>query len=192
MKITKTSLCIVSLILQGGAYTLPAWCTAQTSKNLSEKGKSQTISSLKLESPAFKHNGYIPDKYAGRGNDISPPLKWDNVPKGTRSFAVICTDPDAEGAPWVHWILFNIPSTFNSLGEDSENLPAESLLGTNSWGNIDYQGPTPPQGTHHYQFTLYALDTVLNLKEGATKADLNKAMDGHILAKGTLVGLYKQ
>lgn len=192
MNITKTSLFILSLILLGGSYLLAAWGVPQTPKNLSEKNKPLTIDSLKLESPAFQNNGHIPDKYAGRGNDISPPLKWENVPKGTLSFAVICTDPDAEGAPWVHWVLFNIPSTLNSLGEDSENLPTDSLLGTNSWGNIDYQGPNPPQGTHHYQFTLYALDTVLNLKEGATKAELLKAMEGHILGRGTLVGLYKQ
>lgn len=143
-----------------------------------------------LESPAFKENGNIPIQYTGEGKDLSPPLFWKNAPKGTQSLALICDDPDAPGGNWDHWILYNIPSSLNELKEGGKDLSSEIRLGKNSWGNNAYGGPKPPSGTHHYHFTLYALDTTLNLQEGATKEELLKAMEGHILKQVTLIGLY--
>jgi len=156
-----------------------------------KSAENQTQSaSFELTSPAFQEKGSIPMLYTGEGKDISPPLVWKNVPKNTQSLALICDDPDAPGGSWVHWILYNIPTTFDHLGEGEKNLTSDIQFGKNSWGNLAYGGPHPPHGTHHYHFTLYALDTPLKLKEGATKEELLKAIDGHILGNTTLVGLY--
>jgi Raf kinase inhibitor-like YbhB/YbcL family protein len=151
----------------------------------------QKKENFQLESSAFKQNGDIPIQYTGEGKDISPPLVWENVPIGTQALALTCDDPDAPGGNWVHWILYNIPSSLNGLKEGGKDFPPEILVGKNSWGNKAYGGPHPPQGTHHYYFTVYALDSVLSLKEGATKEALLKAMEGHILGEATLIGLYR-
>lgn len=153
--------------------------------------KAQEGSSMTLESPAFKHNEYIPIQYTGEGKNVSPPLRWSNVPSGTRSLALISDDPDAPKGTWDHWILYNIPPRLHHIEKGGSNLPADVRLGKNSWGQLGYGGPQPPSGTHHYHFTLYALDTVLNLQSGPTKKDLMKAMEGHVLATATLTGLYK-
>lgn len=153
--------------------------------------KTQEKPSMKLESPRFTHNGYIPLQYTGEGQDQSPPLSWTNVPEGTHSLALICDDPDAPMGVWDHWIVYNLPPRLNHIEEGGKNLPSDVRLGKNSWGKRAYGGPMPPSGTHHYHFTLYAVDTKLKLKEGATKEELKQAMKGHILAKTTLTGLYK-
>ncbi len=147
-------------------------------------------SSFKLESPAFKNNAEIPLTYAVKGKDISPPLAWNHIPKNTRSLALVCDDPDVEEGAWDHWILYNIPPTMNHLEEAGKNLTSDIHLGKNSEGNAAYTGPNPPSGTHHYRFTLYALDSVLDLKQGATKEELHKAIKGHILGQAVLTGLF--
>jgi hypothetical protein len=117
------------------------------------------------------------------------------VPEGTRSFALIADDPDAPVGTWVHWVLYNIPSSARTL---IESIPADAKLadgsinGKNSWGKPGYGGPCPPSGTHRYFFKLYALDTVLNLGSGATKEQLLNAMQGHILGQAELMGKYKR
>jgi len=153
--------------------------------------KTQEKQPMKLESTSFTHNGYIPRQHTGEGTDLSPPLSWTNVPVGTRSLALICDDPDAPMGTWDHWILYHISSTLDHIEEGGKNLPSDIRLGKNSWGKLAYGGPMPPSGTHHYHFTLYALNTELELQKGATKDELKKAMMGHIIEETTLTGLYR-
>ncbi|MBY0292680.1 MAG: YbhB/YbcL family Raf kinase inhibitor-like protein [Alphaproteobacteria bacterium] len=146
---------------------------------------------LKLTSPAFHDKGQIPLQYTRDGQDVSPPLVWTNVPKNTESLALICEDPDAPSGVWIHWVLYNIPSHLRQIEEGGRNLPDSVLVGRNSWNNIIYNGPHPPYGIHHYTFTLYALDIVLQLEKGATSTELRRAMREHILAESSLTGLYQ-
>ncbi len=150
---------------------------------------------IKIKSPAFVPGGQIPWKYTCDGMDISPPLSWTSGPEGTKTFALICDDPDAPMGTWVHWVLFNLPA---DITEFRENIPPDKELengakqGMNDFRKIGYGGPCPPGGTHRYFFKLYALDTEINLEAGATKAELLKAMEGHILAEGQLIGRYER
>jgi hypothetical protein len=148
---------------------------------------------LTVTSPVFKNGGTIPRKHTGDGADVSPPIEWSRVPANTRSIALIADDPDAPGGTWTHWVLFNWPADTRKL---PENTPREGVLkngarqGTNDFGSIGYRGPMPPSGTHRYFFKVYALDKPLDLRAGITKPDLLRAMEGHILAQGQLMGKY--
>ena len=146
--------------------------------------------SLDLKSDAFLNGQSIPAKYSCIGKNISPALTWSNPPAGTQSFALIVDDPDAPAGTWVHWVLFNIPSTTTSL-EESADMSAVAV-GKNSSGNMRYDGPCPPSGTHRYYFKLYALDSILDLSPGASKEQLLTAMKGHILAQGELMGTFSK
>ena len=148
---------------------------------------------FELTSTAFAHGESIPRKYTCDGEDISPPVQWSDPPQGTLSFALICDDPDAPMATWVHWVLYNLPAESRVLPEavpPDADLPDGSRHGQNSWGRLDYGAPCPPSGTHRYFFKLYALDTALDLAAGASKEQLLQAMEGHILAQAELMGLY--
>lgn len=150
---------------------------------------------IRLTSTAFTDGGTIPKKYTCDGADVSPPLAWDNVPEGTKSFALICDDPDAPMGTWVHWVLFNLPADTRNLPEavpPDKELSNGARQGTNDFRKIGYGGPCPPSGTHRYYFKLYALDTLLDLPAGASKAQLLKAMEGHVLAEGQLMGRYSR
>lgn len=150
---------------------------------------------LKVTSTAFDEGGMIPSRYTADGDDISPPLQWEGLPEGTKSVAIINDDPDAPMGTWVHWLVWNIPPTVSSLAEDrpaDEQWPDGTRQGTTDFGRIGYGGPAPPSGTHRYFFKVYALDTMLDLPAGATKPQLEKAMEGHILAQGQLVGKYSR
>lgn len=151
---------------------------------------------IEIRSDAFQHEGEIPTKYTCEGEDISPPLSWANLPDKTRSLALIVDDPDAPDpkAPkmtWVHWVLFNIPPDATALGEGVKELPAGARSGLNDWKKTGYGGPCPPIGRHRYFHKLYALSTVLDL-EKPTKAELETAMQGHILQKAELIGTYQK
>ena len=152
------------------------------------------IMEIKLTSPSFEEGGTIPTKYTCDGADISPHLKWDSVPEGTKSIALIADDPDAPKGTWVHWVIFNLPPVARELPEHLTN--GELLLngakqGMNDSHKIGYGGPCPPPGNaHRYYFKIYALDSIVSLKPNATKADLVRAMDGHILGHGQLMGKY--
>jgi Raf kinase inhibitor-like YbhB/YbcL family protein len=155
--------------------------------------------SLKLTSPAFEHEGEIPARYTCEGDDISPELSWSEVPGGAASLALIVDDPDAPDprAPkttWVHWVLYNIPVSATGLAEGipPHDLPAGTLEGLNDWKRTGWGGPCPPKGRHRYFYKLYALDTVLPDFHHPTKAKLETAMDGHILAKAELIGTYEK
>lgn len=146
--------------------------------------------SLELTSDAFVNGQSIPAKYACTGRNISPALSWSEPPAGAQSFALIMDDPDAPGGTWVHWVLFNIPAEARNL---QENLDASAMsVGKNSWGDPGYGGPCPPSGTHRYVFKLYALDSTLSLSPGATKEQVLKGMEGHILAQSELMGTFSK
>ncbi len=144
---------------------------------------------MKLQSSAFTHNGDVPSEYTCDGADLSPPLVISDVPNNAKSLTLIMDDPDAPVGTWDHWIVFNIPTSTKKIQEGTE---PEGTAGRNSWSRTGYGGPCPPSGTHRYFFKLYALDTTLNLPEGATKKDLEKAMQEHILAQAQLMGTYKR
>ena len=150
---------------------------------------------IQLTSEAFSDGTMIPKRFTCDGEDLSPPLSWSGLPTETASLALICDDPDAPVGTWDHWVLFNIPATVTGL---PENVPATASLddgsvhGNNSWERPGYGGPCPPGGTHRYFFKLYALDIALDLKTGATKSQLVKAMEGHILDQVQLMGKYRR
>jgi hypothetical protein len=140
---------------------------------------------LVLSSIAFKNQASIPRKYTGEGEDVNPPLTIEGIPQGTKTLALVMDDPFSPISTWVHWVMWNIPP----VGIIAENS-APGVQGRNSSGASSYSGPNPPFGTHRYLFKVYALNTELSLNQSASKQDLEKAMEGHILAKAELVGLY--
>ena len=142
-----------------------------------------------LTSPNFKHNGKIPVQFTGDGEDISPELEIEEVPENAESLALIVDDPDAPAGTWTHWIIFNIDPNTKKIFKNS--IPDNGLQGQNSWRERDYGGPSPPSGTHRYFFKIFALDTSLNLNEGASKEEIETAMKHHILDKTELIGLYR-
>lgn len=144
---------------------------------------------MKIKSLAFNHNESIPRKYTCEGEDLSPPLTFEEVPSNTESIAIIVEDPDAPRGTFDHWIAWNIPGDIHSLPEDAE-VPQE---GQNDFGEMRYRGPCPPKGpTHHYHFKVYALDTLLDIEPGSSKKELEKAMRNHILANAELIGTYQR
>ncbi|HAW57852.1 MAG TPA: YbhB/YbcL family Raf kinase inhibitor-like protein [Bacteroidales bacterium] len=150
---------------------------------------------MEIKSSSFNHEAMIPAKYAYDGQNISPPLVWSGAPKETKSFALICDDPDAPVGTWVHWVIFDMPAKINSLPESvsrQEEIAGIGKNGINNFGNYGYDGPCPPGGTHRYYFKLYALDTILNPKAGLSKENLLAAMKGHVLAEAQLMGRYKR
>lgn len=154
---------------------------------------------LSLSSPAFADRAPMPARLTCDGQDRSPPLAWSGLPAGTRSLALIVDDPDAPdpAAPqrtWVHWVLYNLPPTATSLAEAvaPADLPAGTREGLNDWQRSGYGGPCPPIGRHRYFHKLYALDVVLADLGQPTKAALERAMEGHVLARAELVGTYQR
>ena len=148
------------------------------------------MNSLQLSSSAFAYGGAIPARYTCDGEDANPPLAIDRVPAGAKSLALIVDDPDAPVGLWVHWVLWNIHPQTRQIAEKS--VPAGAVQGKNSWGRTSYGGPCPPSGTHRYFFKLYALDTIIKLGSGTTKAELERAMEGHVIGKGELMGTYRR
>ncbi len=154
---------------------------------------------LTISSPAFGPNGKIPTKYTCEGNDISPALSWSAIPANAKSLALIVDDPDAPDprAPkmtYVHWVLYGIPPSASGLPEAVQKnaLPAGTREGLNDWKKTGYGGPCPPIGQHRYFFKLYALDTTLPDLGNPTKAQLEKAMQGHVIEKAELIGTYEK
>jgi hypothetical protein len=151
---------------------------------------------VKLTSSTFAEGATIPVKHTCEGPDISPPLAWTATPANTKSFALIMDDPDAPMGTWVHWVLWNLPGTRSSLPENvaktgERNDLGGALQGNNTWPKIGYDGPCPPPGKpHRYFFKLYALDAQLPLKAGAVKADVERAMQGHVLGEAQLMGTF--
>ena len=161
-----------------------------------DKTNPQKFMSLQITSTAFSEGQPIPAKYSCEGSDISPPLQWTNPPANTKSFALIADDPDAPVGAWVHWALYDLPANATGLPEDvakTQVIANGAKQGLNTWPRLGYGGPCPPPGKpHRYFFKLYALDAMLDLKPGLAKKDLLKAMEGHVLAEGQLMGTYQR
>jgi len=155
---------------------------------MSEEGTKRN--GLKISSHAFENNGYIPSKYTCDGRNVNPPLLIEGIPANSKSLALIVDDPDAPVGTWVHWVLWNIEPGIKEIKENS--IPAGAIQGINDFRKNNYGGPCPPSGTHRYFFKLYALDIILNVSANSTKADLEKAMKGHILQQAEIIGLYKR
>jgi len=161
-----------------------------------DKPNPPKVMSLQITSTAFSEGQPIPAKYSCEGSDISPPLQWTNTPANTKSFALIADDPDAPMGTWVHWVLYDLPANTTGLPEDvakTQVISNGAKQGLNTWPRLGYGGPCPPPGKpHRYFFKIYALDAMLGLKPGQTKKELLKAMEGHVLAEGQLMGTYQR
>jgi len=157
------------------------------------------VMTMEISSSAFRHEREVPRLYTCEGKDLSPPLVWEGLPKGAKSVALIVDDPDAPDpkAPkmtWVHWVLYNLPTSITGLPEavHAADLPPGTRQGSNDWKRVGYGGPCPPIGRHRYFFKLYALDVVLPELAKPTKVELERAMQGHVLAEAQLMGTYQK
>ena len=148
------------------------------------------VEGLKLSSPAFENGGKIPKKYTCDGGNVNPPLTIENVPSNTKSLALVFDDTDAPRGSYVHWILWNLAPDAKEIKEDS--VPEGVDQGMNDFKKPNYGGPCPPGRVHKYVFKIYALDILLNLNPKGTKKDLEKVMEGHILSRAQLTGLYQR
>lgn len=158
---------------------------------LAKSPQTSTIkSSMKITSSAFTDNSFLPSKFSCDGDSVNPPLTFEDIPQNAKSLALIMDDPDAPMGTYVHWVLYNMPTSITNIEE--ANLPSQVVLGKNSSGSETYVGACPPSGTHRYFFKLYALDTMLSLRPNATKEELLQAMEGHIVGEAQLIGLYKR
>ncbi|MFH1800070.1 MAG: YbhB/YbcL family Raf kinase inhibitor-like protein [Candidatus Omnitrophota bacterium] len=148
---------------------------------------------IEVRSSAFVEGDKIPSDFTCDGADMSPPIEWSGVPARAQSLAIIMDDPDAPSGNWTHWLVYDLPPDLTQLRAGiaaGEKLPGEALQGRTDFRKTGYGGPCPPSGEHRYFFKVYALDTMLHLKSGASKQELLKAMQGHILAEGVLMGRY--
>lgn len=183
---------LILLLLMVYFLTVKGRFSFSTKNNMAET-MDKKENKLTLKSSSFKDGEFIPKKFTGEGENVNPFLEIKNVPENTKSLALIVDDPDATGGvTWVHWVLWNINPKTQYIPEDS--VPEGAVVGVNSWGKNSYGGPYPPVGSkpHRYMFKLYALDVVLDLEANASANDLEKAMEGHILEKTVLMGLYKR
>ena len=173
VKFASLGLFVIFLFLAVSCY---AWAA-------DEKGGGK----MKVTSTDFKNNEFIPKKFSGEGQDINPALVFENIPKAAQSLVLIVDDPDAPVGLWTHWVVYDIPVTA-AIAEDT--IPGKQ--GLNTAGELKYHGPMPPSGTHRYFFKIFALDTKLGLPEGARREAVEKAMQGHMLDKAEIIGLYKR
>lgn len=141
---------------------------------------------MRITSSAFENEGMIPEKYTCDGDDVSPPLTIENVPKEAKSLVMIVDDPDAPMGTWTHWVVWNIPAK----GMEIEENKAPGTEGRNTSGNEKYDGPCPPSGIHRYFFKVYALDIILENKNGASRKEIEQSMEGHVIAESALMGRY--
>lgn len=185
--------CKFCLLLIASLFLLS--CRSENPSSNNVQPSNQAVGGKKVEmkvtSKAFQEGGMIPPQYTCTGANISPPLAWNSVPEKTKSLALIVDDPDAPGKTWVHWVAFNLPASARELPENvptQESINGGGKQGTNDSKKVGYDGPCPPSGTHRYYFKLYALDAELNLDSSATKDQLLKAMEGHVLGEGQLMG----
>ena len=155
---------------------------------------SEELLPIVVKSPAFEDGQSIPRQYTADGADVSPPLTWSGVPEGTRSLVVLCEDPDAPRGTWTHWVLFDLAADARELAEATPRqatLAGGAAQGTNDFGKVGYGGPAPPPGKpHRYYFKVTALDTRLGLAAGAKRQEVQRAMEGHVLGEGWLMGRY--
>lgn len=188
MRMVLFSIFISLAVVAAGAFLL---FVNNTEKRLIEfEHGNATMGNMKLESTAFSHNEKIPSKYTCDGDNVNPALLISGVPDRTKGLVLVMDDPDAPRGTWVHWTLWNIPPETAEISENS--VSRDAVGGTTNFGSTGYGGPCPPSGTHRYFFKLYALDTTLSLFSSADKKEIEKAMEGHILASAELIGLYSR
>lgn len=187
---------ITSPSFSGAILAFALLVAAHAHGQTSSPKKGGIPAAIRLISFAFVEGASIPARHTCDGKDLSPPLKWSTVPQGTRGLALICDDPDAPAGIWVHWVLYDIPPSVTEIPEGvppKEVVPNGARQGLNDFQRLGYGGPCPPPGRpHRYVFKLYALNAELSFKSGPTKRDLLRAMEGHILAEGQLMGTYKR
>ena len=182
----KSGLIFLVLIL---IFTTGIGCQASPIQSRYQSYSQSQSLSMKLTSPAFEHNANIPPKYTCDGDNVSPPLSISEVPSAARSLVLIVDDPDAPNGDWVHWLLWNMPAQAMEIPENF--VPGgETTDGTNSFNRTTYGGPCPPSGIHHYHFKLFAVDSMIDLPNTATKKEVTQAINGHIIASNDLIGLY--
>lgn len=170
----------VSLILQYGKY-----CTGSC--------QAAGVSPISVESRSFKNNSYIPSRFTADGANFSPALQWSKGGPATKSYCLICNDPDAPNGNWVHWVAYDIPSTIETLTENASVTAHNFRQGVNSFSKVGWNGPAPPAGkVHRYVFTVFALDTLLGNIGQPTDSDLKNRIVGHVLSSGMIVGLYRR
>jgi Raf kinase inhibitor-like YbhB/YbcL family protein len=193
LKLATIFCCLLSAAL------LLCSCRGERQANIAQPSNTNSASvnqaQIKITSTVFQDGGSLPRPYTCDGPNVSPSLRWDGVPAQAKTLALVCDDPDAPGQVWVHWVLYNLPAETLGLVENVpklDKLPGGGLQGTNDFHKIGYDGPCPPRGIHRYYFKLYALDAELPLEPGATKDELLKAMEGHVLAEGQLMGKYQK
>jgi Raf kinase inhibitor-like YbhB/YbcL family protein len=175
----------ISLFIGLAALLLSAGCKPEQGVPEAEGGNDMTI---QIKSTAFEEGETIPRVYTCDDRNISPPLSWTGVPQGSISLVLIMDDPDAPSGTFDHWILFNLPPDLSGLSQDNRSVGTE---GKNGFGRVGYGGPCPPRGSNHrYFIKLYALDMDITLKAGASKAEVEHAMQGHILAQGQFMARY--
>ena len=188
------ALSLAGLSLNSAAGWHPAVTLSESAAAAPSGAERSAPMAFQLTSAAFSAGGTIPKKFTCDGPDVSPEVAWTEPPAGTQSFAMIMDDPDAPGRVWVHWVLYNLPAGSRKLaegvGKDAE-LADGSRQGKNDFGKIGYNGPCPPRGpAHRYFFKLYAVDAKLDLKPGATKMDVERALKGRVLAQAELIGKF--
>jgi hypothetical protein len=182
---------LLLLIIIGGILYFQKKQKGFIEKSPAREEQLSKINIMKISSPAFKNNQFIPAKYTCDGENINPPLKIDGVPEGTKSLALIVDDPDAPMGVWSHWVLFNIDPSVQFIEENS--VPKGAVQGINDFRKHEYGGPCPPYGApHHYHFKIYALDSRLDLPPTSSREDLLRAMQGHIIDWAKLVGIYQK
>ncbi len=178
-------LLVVILLIVSSLFIFLGLKSRQT-KNNPEKTEREEI--MKVTSPVFTQEEQMPEDYTCDGENVNPPLNIVNLPAGTQSLAIIVDDPDAPGGDFSHWLVWNINPQTKEIMEDS--VPENAVVGTNDFKKMEYDGPCPPSGTHRYVFKVLALGTKLELGEGATREELDEAMDEHVLDSAELIGLY--
>lgn len=188
----KKNLFIILLLLAAGGV-IWLWASSQTSKSTTyqteqTKPRGEETFNMKIQSSAFGEGQPIPKKYTCDGDGVNPPLNFSDIPSKTQSLALIVDDPDAPAGTWVHWLVWDMDPAVTSLAENS--APSGATQGKTSFGQNVYGGPCPPAGQHRYYFKLYALDTKLKLPSYSTVAELNSAMQGHIITQAELMGTY--
>jgi Raf kinase inhibitor-like YbhB/YbcL family protein len=195
MKLTHPCLRLHLVVLSSAFFALIPDSVGNASfrTGIGDKGGTMAFT---ISSPSFQNGGEIPKKFTCDGADISPELQWTSPPAGTQGFALIADDPDAPVGTWTHWVLFDLPAQTTSLPESVtrvDELPMGGRQGRNDFRKIGYGGPCPPPGKpHRYFFKLYALDKKLNLKPGASKQEIERAMQGHIVGQAELMGKYQR
>jgi len=161
-----------------------------TKIKLNELVDNTNLNNMKISSPAFENNNPIPKRYTCDGENINPPLLFEDVPLQTQSLILIIDDPDAPIGTFLHWLVFNIPPKTRLIEENS--VPSGAIVGKNDFNQNKYSGPCPPSGEHRYFFHLYALDTLLDLKENANLTEIKANIRDHLLAEAELIGLYQR